>query len=211
MWTMNYVANVHDSIGNVHDFLVVFFTVSMNFGPLDTQRWTNLSALFPLLSRKTRDGPATVDTRRASDDLIAVKTFSLLPSPTRTRFSCVALFVNNSRRKRFLSIHPANENGLKWIQIFRNTNLWMLKWTIFNLESFLFLYRNCIKHISMSFNLKIILAFSVQSWILFRIVNGKYSFFNSVKFKNNISNFCATWICSIQYSEYEIQIFNLIE
>jgi len=89
MWTMNYVANVHDSIGNVHDFLVVFFTVSMNFGPLDTQR-TNLSALFPLLSRKTRDGPATVDTRRASDDLIAVKTFSSLPSPTRTRFSCVA-------------------------------------------------------------------------------------------------------------------------
>jgi len=28
----------------------------------------------------------------------------------------------------------ANENGLKWIQIFRNMNSWMLKWILFNLE-----------------------------------------------------------------------------
>ena len=52
-----------------------------------------------------------------------------------------------------------NWNELKWIQIFRNIDSRMLKWMLFNPE---FIYRNCMEHISMPFNLKIILAFSVH-------------------------------------------------
>jgi len=53
-------------------------------------------------------------------------------------------------------------NKLKWIQIFRNIDSRMLKWMLFNLNAFLFIYGNCMEHISMPFNLKIILAFSVH-------------------------------------------------
>ena len=82
-----------------------------------------------------------------------------------------------------LSIHiSANENGLKWIewiQIFRNIDSRMLKRSFSILNAFLFIYRNCMEHISMLFNLKIILAFSVHTHCVLctHIVN-------TIQFKN---------------------------
>ena len=37
MWTLNYIANVHDPVGNIHDFLIIFFAMSTNFGPLESK------------------------------------------------------------------------------------------------------------------------------------------------------------------------------
>ena len=58
------------------------------------------------------------------------------------------------------------EMNWNWIQIFRNIDSQMLKWIHFNPKCiFLFIYRNyggIMEHISMPFNLKIILAFSVH-------------------------------------------------
>jgi len=73
-----------------------------------------------------------------------------------------------------------NWNELKWIQIFRNINSRMLKWMLFNPE-FLIIYGNCMEYISMLFNLKIILAFSVHNThimniVQFKILNRKCSF-----------------------------------
>ena len=111
-------------------------------------------------------------------------------------------------------IFPANENELKWIQIFRNTDSWMLKWILFNPECiFIHLYELHRAYLY-AFQSKNNISIFCASWILFRIVNRKYNFFNLIKFKNNISNFCATWILLnilLQYSEYEMQFFNLIE
>jgi len=54
-------------------------------------------------------------------------------------------------------------NELEWIHIFKNIDSRMLKWMLFNPE-FLFIYRNCIEHISMPFNLKILVCtFSVHT------------------------------------------------
>jgi len=71
--------------------------------------------------------------------------------------------------KRALAARDSDEynltkNGLKWIseiQIFRNIDSQMLKWMLFR-NAFLFMYKNCMEHIFMPFNLKIILAFSVH-------------------------------------------------
>ena len=72
-------------------------------------------------------------------------------------------------------------NELKWIQIFRNIGS-MLKWMLFNSENaFLFIYRNCMEHISMSFNLNNINFFCAQLWILF---NSKFWIGNAV-FQSN--------------------------
>ena len=92
---------------------------------------------------------------------------------------------------------PANENGLKWIKMdsdFQKYRFINVKINPFQswMHFYSHIYRNCIVHISIPFNLKIILAFSVHIVnTQFKFVNRKYSFFNSVKFKNNISNFCA--------------------
>ena len=88
---------------------------------------------------------------------------------------------------------------LKNILTFVNQYFWKFESNVYAfsiLNAFLFIYRNDMEHIFMHFNLKIILAFSmcIVNTTQFRIVNRKYSFFNSVKLKNNISNFCATWI-----------------
>jgi len=32
-WTLNYIANIHDRIGNVHDFVILFRAMSTN--PVD--------------------------------------------------------------------------------------------------------------------------------------------------------------------------------
>ena len=61
--------------------------------------------------------------------------------------------------------HPANENELKWIQIFRNIDSRMLKWMLFNPE--------CI-------------------FIHLCELHGAYLY--AFQSKNNISFFCALWI-----------------
>jgi len=42
----------------------------------------------------------------------------------------------NDYKNAKLVAYPATENGLKWIQIFRNIDSRMLKWMFFNLECF---------------------------------------------------------------------------
>jgi len=106
-----------------------------------------------------------------------------------------------------VSLRTANEmdwNNLKWIQIFRNIDSRMLKWMLFN-PAFLFIYRSCMEHICMPFNLKIILTFSVMSTIQFKILNRKCNF--SIQLNLIESN----WIQlnpkkSIRYLKY---IFNI--
>ena len=71
-------------------------------------------------------------------------------------------------------------NELKWIQFFRNIDSRMLKWMLFN-PAFLFIYKICMEHISIPFDLKIILAFSVHNntivnTVQFKILNRKCSF-----------------------------------
>jgi len=77
----------------------------------------------------------------------------------------IRLFVNITQQTRM------NRNELKWIQIFRNIDSRMLKWMLFlNPEC---IHRNCMEYISIPFNLKIILAFSVHNIHIVNIVQFK--------------------------------------
>ena len=90
---------------------------------------------------------------------------------------------SHSPRAGMSGDRPENEmdwNELKWTQIFKNIDSRILKWMLFN-PAFLFIYRNCMEHISMLFNLKIILAFPVHythilNTVQFKILNRKCNF-----------------------------------
>ena len=86
----------------------------------------------------------------------------------------------------FIEFCPTNENGLKLIEMDSDfQKYWFTNVKInafqFRMPHFLFIYRNCMKHISMPFSLKIILAFSVHNThivntVQFKIVNKKCNF-----------------------------------
>ena len=103
-------------------------------------------------------------------------------------------------------------NGLKWIQIFRNTDSWMLKWILFNPECiFIHLYelhRAYLYAFQSKNNINIFYA----SWIL-----NSELWIESTVFLIQLNSKIISAIsvqreyCSIQYSEYKMQFFNLIE